>query len=201
MRKLRSTPNGFTLVELLVAITILAVIGAVSYRGVKSSVDARDRIYAENEYWRSLSRFFLQFEEDMLHSVGRPARNLAGENQNGFVGKAAWSGADDAQLVVAKASSSYQGDTQAATRVGYRLAGNRMERLVWPLAESAPGQLPRIDTMVEGVRSLRLRYMNEYAVFRPLWPFPQDIRLRPNAVEISLTLESGETITRLFSLI
>jgi len=201
MRRLRSAGYGFTLVELLVAITILAVIGAVSYRGVKSSVDARDRIFAQNEYWRTLSRFFLQFEDDVLHSVGRTARNFAGENQPGFIGKAVWSGADDAQLLLARASSSYQGDTQTAARVGYRLAGNRLERLLWPVAESAPGQLPRVDTLISGVKSLRLRYMNEYAVWRPLWPFPQDVRLRPNAVEISLTLESGETIMRVFSLI
>lgn len=192
--------RGFTLVELLVAIVILALIGAISYRGVKSSVEARDRIYTQNERWRALSRFFLQFEDDLLHSVGRTARSAAGESQAGFVSKAAWSGADDAQLILARASSSYQGDAQASVRVGYRLAGDRLERLHWPVADSAPGQLPRVQTLLAGVSSLRLRCMNEYSLWRPVWPVPQDTRLRPSAVEISLTLEDGGTITRLFSL-
>ena len=95
----------------------------------------------------------------------------------------------------------YQRDTQAASRVGYRLAGDRLERLLWPVAESVPGQPPRVSTLLAGVNSVRFRFLNEYAVWRPFWPVPQDVRLRPNAVEISLTLESGEAITRLFSLL
>ena len=136
----------------------------------------------------------------MLQSVGRTARGASGESHAGFVGKAAWSAADDAQLILARASSAHQGDTQAAARIGYRLAGDRLERLYWPVADSAPGQLPRVQVLLAGVSSVRLRDLNEYAVWRLVWPFPQEVRLRPNAVEISLTLASGETITRLFSL-
>ena len=196
----RKPARGFTLVELLVAISILALIGTISYHGVKSSVDARDRIFAQNERWRALSRFFLQFEDDIVHSVGRTARTAAGENQPGVLGKAAWTGADDAQLFLARPNFMSQGDLQRSARVGYRLNGDRLQRLLWPVAESAPGQVPRIQTMLAGVGSIRLRYLNEYAVWRAIWPFPQDVRPRPNALEISLTLDSGETITRLFSL-
>ena len=54
-RNRKQAGHGFTLVELLVAITMLALIGAMSYRGVKSSVEARDRIYTQNERWRAFT--------------------------------------------------------------------------------------------------------------------------------------------------
>lgn len=200
MRNLHPAARGFTLVELLVAITIFALIGAISYRGVTASVEARDRLYAQNERWRALSRFFLQFEDDLWHSLGRPVRTASGATQAGFIGKAGWSGADDAQLLLARASFVSHGDAQGAARIGYRHAGDRLERLLWPVADAAPGQMPRVQAVLTGVSSVRFRYMNEYALWRPFWPYPQEVRDRPNALEISLTLDGGETVTRLFGL-
>ena len=200
MQATRAT--GFTLVELLVAIAIFALIGSMSYRALHSSIETRDRVSVQNDRWRALSRFFLMFEDDLTRSLGRDVRVASGAMQPGFLGKSAWSAADDAQLLLVRAESAELAEPLAGTsRVGYRHSGDRVERLFWPAPDALAGGWPRVNEALRGVKSMRMRFLSESALWREAWPFPQDPRARPNGVEISLTLESGETITRFFSLI
>ena len=194
--------SGFTLIELLVAISILALIGVMSYRGLSASLQTQQQLLAQNDRWRGLSRFFLQFEEDAWESVGRPVRTAAGGQHPGFIGKAGWGSAEDAQLLLARPGTSWRSDDLAVTaRVGYRHAGDRIERLFWPVADAAPGQGPRIQVALQGVKAMRLRFLTEYSQWRDIWPHPQEHLSRPHGVEVAVTLDSGETVIRFFSLI
>jgi type II secretion system protein J len=122
--------------------------------------------------------------------------------QPGFLGKSAWSAADDAQLLLVKAESVDSAEPLAGTsRVGYRHSGDRVERLFWPAPDTLAPGWPRVQEALGGVKSLRVRFLSDSALWRDAWPFPQDPRARPNGVEIKLTLDGGETITRFFSLI
>ena len=71
----RHTPTvarGFTLLELLVAITVLAVVSMIAWRGLDSLVSTRERLEPEVDEVRSLLTTFGQMERD-LTQVPNPA--------------------------------------------------------------------------------------------------------------------------------
>jgi len=76
---------GFTLIEMLVAISLLAVIALLSWRGLDATVRARDGIVANLAQTRLLGRCFSQLRYDALNLVtpdevnGPPLRLLPGE--------------------------------------------------------------------------------------------------------------------------
>ncbi|MCH8618853.1 prepilin-type N-terminal cleavage/methylation domain-containing protein [Undibacterium sp. TS12] len=76
--------RGFTLVELLVAITILAIIAVLGWRGLDSIVRARASLTAEMEQTRGIQLAFAQIENDCAHLVdpaslpGREVLNAVG---------------------------------------------------------------------------------------------------------------------------
>jgi general secretion pathway protein J len=72
MNSKRYSPRGFTLLELLVAITVLSIVSMIAWRGLDSLVATRERLEPEVDDVRSLLTAFGQMERD-LTQVANPA--------------------------------------------------------------------------------------------------------------------------------
>ena len=72
MNSMRHSPRGFTLLELLVAITVLSIVSMIAWRGLDSLVATRERLEPEVDDVRSLLTAFGQMERD-LTQVANPA--------------------------------------------------------------------------------------------------------------------------------
>ena len=66
------TARGFTLLELLVAITVLSVVSVIAWRGLDTLVMTRDRLEPEVDETRAMLVAFGQMERD-LSQVVNPA--------------------------------------------------------------------------------------------------------------------------------
>ncbi|MBI3545467.1 MAG: prepilin-type N-terminal cleavage/methylation domain-containing protein, partial [Gammaproteobacteria bacterium] len=78
---------GFTLLELLVAISIFALISAIAYGSLARFMTDRARLEAEHEFWQSLSLVFVRFEDDLSQVRDRRVRDLIGGFQASFRGQ------------------------------------------------------------------------------------------------------------------
>lgn len=76
---------GFTLIEMLVAIALLAVVAVLAWRGLDATIRARSDLVASLSQTRMLGRYFSQLQYDMLNLVapnevdGPPLRIMPGE--------------------------------------------------------------------------------------------------------------------------
>jgi general secretion pathway protein J len=72
-RAIRAVPahgaSGFTLIEMLVAIALLAVIAVMSWRGLDATIRGRDDIVANLSQTREFGRYFSQLQFDALNLV------------------------------------------------------------------------------------------------------------------------------------
>ncbi|VWB14916.1 type II secretory pathway protein [Burkholderia lata] len=81
----RARARGFTLIEMLVAITLLAVIALLSWRGLDATIRGRDDIASNLAQTRLLGRYFSQLQFDLTNLVtpdevfGPPLRIRPGE--------------------------------------------------------------------------------------------------------------------------
>jgi len=71
MTRLQKYHRGFTLVELLVAISILAIVAVLGWRGLDSIVRARETLTAQMETTRGMQLAFAQLQSDCEH-ITRP---------------------------------------------------------------------------------------------------------------------------------
>ena len=60
--------RGFTLIELLVACALMAVLALLSWRGLDSILQTRERLVVASDELRSLTLAFSQMDEDLLKS-------------------------------------------------------------------------------------------------------------------------------------
>ena len=76
-RRLCVRAAGFTLLELLVAITVLSIVSLIAWRGLDSLVHTRERLQPEAEEVRDLLVAFGQIERDLAQVVNTAFVTLA----------------------------------------------------------------------------------------------------------------------------
>jgi len=193
---------GFTLVEVLVALVIFAILSALSYRSLSALLETKERIELETSRWREVMVFFNRFDQDIRRHIDRPVRQANGY-QPGWYGKPGYSGDNDAQLMFSMLGNPEQpGTLMDSRRIGYRLNAGNIEELIWPAMDTAQSSKPVAYAVLRQVRQLSFRYMTSQGyTWSDRWPARNapDGAI-PKAVEIRVTLVSGETLNRIINL-
>jgi len=191
--------RGFTLIELLVALVVLVLIAIAGYSGLNTVLHTRDRIAQETRKWQHLSYFFSRLEQDLAQVVSRPVRGTDGFSQAEWLGRTV-ALEHEAHLTFTR-SSMADAALAAPQRIGYRLQNNTISLFRWPFPDQAPNTLPIIYPLLEGVQDFRLRHLDGNRIWHEQWlPAPSTVDKIPAALEVQLTLVSGEKITRVFAL-
>src|SRR5690349_14845869 len=77
-RRPRSLAVGFTLVELLVALAIFALMSGFAYRGLTGMLEARQSLQKESRKWRDVSLVIGRLERDLGAVLPRRALSNSG---------------------------------------------------------------------------------------------------------------------------
>jgi len=199
--KTRNRQAGFTLVELLVSLVILALLSVAGYRGLDAVLQARERVAAETRKWQHLALFFARMEQDIAQAAHRRARDAGGQSQPEWIGHAVVVGEDDAELTFTRAGIADQGFAmQVPQRIAYRLEQGNIVLLRWQAPDQAERARPGRYTLLQGVREFKLRYLDTPGNWQIQWPASNVTGGLPQAAEVTLTLVSGEKLTRIFAL-
>ena len=219
----RTRASGFTLLELLIAVTLMSVLALMSWRALDSLIDARERITRSSDDLRELVVAFAQIEEDLRRAW--PIRLIDTGRQSVLLQMAA-GGSDsstggeldllrEAPAVAALAlNGSAAGDPSRLSgiqRVIWRLDRGQLQRgfiTWWPgspdaLALFSDQQSSRTDGMIwqrvaAGFESVAWRaYVPGRGWFSP-GQRVDDVAAQVTGVEIAL-IRGGERIVRVFS--
>jgi len=193
---------GFTLIEVLVALAIFAIMAGVAFRGLGAVIDAKERITGENRQWRDIAMALSMIERDLAAAANRPGRSREDLVLPPFAGNALELGRDMSPLQFSR-----MGEGLApARRVGYRLQGNTLELLAYPAIDAAPGDEPAAYPLLDGVQRFSTRFLDAAGNWVARWPAAGDAQATkrgeplPRAVEVRIALAAGGEITRIVAL-
>ena len=200
--------RGFTLLELLVALAVFAVMAVAAYSGLSNVLLTRAAVEIENRRLAMVQLAFYRLAQDLEQVTPRSVRDQYGDSL-----PALHSNVQDADaLLFTRAGwDNPLGQPRASLqRVAYRLREGRLWRLHWDVLDRGGLSEPREIMLLDRVRELRLRFLDQDDAWRNDWPptadqqndaehKPQPDPL-PRAVEISLTLEDWGEMTRLLLL-
>lgn len=185
--------GGFTLLELLVAMAVFAMIAAVAYAGLDSAIVMERKLDDEGRKWKNLSFFFAHLERDLACFVDKPVIGQDGVKLLSMAGRTTDKSGARVELTFTRLGRGVEG--ASPKRVGYRLNGDKIETLIWrsidlPL-ESAPDTYEAMDA----VSSFEVSLGGGGG-----WSHKWSAEAPPGAVEVTVTLKSGETIRRMIVL-
>jgi general secretion pathway protein J len=195
MSAVRASEAGFTLVELLVALAIFAMIAVAGVTLLRSGSDTQIAVKARLDEYSRLNRLTNAMEGDLAQAVARPVRDLAGAPVPAFTeGETAAPGALFG-LVRAGWSNYYDAPRAGLQRVAYAIEGGTLKRLRWPMLDGAAPSEAAI--LVENVTSARLQFRDEKGEWRNDWT-ATDAGALPRAIELRLTLQGKPEQRMLF---
>jgi general secretion pathway protein J len=193
--------GAFTLVELLVALAIFAIVTGFAYRGLNAMLESREALERESRKWRDVALFVGRLERDLGAVLARRATGVSG-TPLAPVSSVIESTASPEGLALTRSGSPLQESALAAPqRLAYRLRDGTVERLSWTSVDAAPREEPAAVAVLKRVSGLGFRFLDPRGEWRASWGLPGSAETTPPAaVEVTLTLASGESIVRLIDL-
>ena len=194
--------RGFTLLEVLIAVAIFVIVGALAMGGYNELVKQSEIVESSNARTRAVQRAVQRLVQDFATLEPRPVREPLGETFQ----PALRADARTEQLVdLTHAGWANPAGVPRSTlqRVRYRLdEDGRLRRDYWYVLDRTLSGEPASSVLIDRVERVGLRFMDTNRRWHEQWPplgysGPDLMRLRPIAVEITLELEDWGTITRL----
>lgn len=197
--------RGFTLLELLVALSIFAVMAAMAYGGLSSVIEARSQVDAALERGQRLQQAVFRLQSDLGQTATRGIRDQFGDP------RPALAATPETGLVFTR--HGWRNPLNEARshmqRVQYRLDGeNRLVRNHWRVLDRAQDSAPVETVLLEDIEHLEWRFLDPAREWQDRWPpltadapppDRRDARL-PRAVELRLTTEDRGEMRLLFSI-
>jgi general secretion pathway protein J len=217
-RQPQSRGPGFTLVELLVALFITAVMFAIGYRELDQALRSRRELDEQTARLIAVQQAVRTIEQDFELLQPRPVRNLVGDGVVAALTSSASGGYDTLRVssdgsnvpltpIVTFTRGSWTNPTglprSELQRVSYALQGDRLVRAYSPVLDATLQDATITRTLIDHVKSFSLRFMDDGHNWQTQWPAqtavesPMSIpRARPVAVEMTLELDDWGVIVR-----
>lgn len=199
--------RGFTLIELVVAMFVAAVMFAIGYGALRQALQSRDRVAVAQDRLVALQTAMRVLTQDFSQLEPRPVRDVLG---NGT--EAAIAADPRTQTLVTFTRGGWANPSglprSSMQRVSYAFEDGKLVRVHWPVLDHTQSTPTLRRELLAGLTAVKFRYLSSPGDWHEEWP-PQGAqnppgapanqlqRLRPLAVEITLDSSDFGALTRI----
>jgi general secretion pathway protein J len=194
--------DGFTLLELLVAVAVFAILSSMAYGGLRNVIDnsqqtelSMQRLQQVQLAMLKISRDFTQLSQrNIRDEYGNPNNYImAGEGSDVFIEFSRGGRRNPAQL-----------QRSHLQRVAYKLEENTLSRLHWPHLDRTQEMQAYESVLLEDVENASIRLLDNNNEWHNEWPplsatgQPGDAAVTLSAIEFTLELQDWGELVRIF---
>ena len=192
---LEGRPAGFTLMEVLVALAVFAVIGVLATQILRQMTDFGGHAVERGGLLTDAQRAVSIMRRDIEQLVYRPVRDVFGD-----AGVAVTVGAGEHLLEFTRLGwrnplGERRSDLQ---RVAYAWDGNELHRLFWRVLDRAPGSEPSSQLLLSGVSEMTFTAFDSTGDEHDVWPptarNPDDPELHLAALRLRIATEDFDAM-------
>lgn len=202
---------GFTLVEVMVSIFIMAVMFAIGYRALNMGLVFNDSLKIKQARITEIQRGMRVLAQDFAQVAARGARDTQGTGQLQPAFSA--QNRDNTLMVFTRTGWSNPAGVQrpAEQRVRYRFVDGQLVREYWLSLDAALAAEPRQRIILTKIKTVEVRFLDPASrTWRTEWPAstpsgpvgPANIDplllTRPLAIELTIVFEDWGRIQRVF---
>lgn len=205
--------KGFTLLEVLLAIGITAMIGLGSWQILHSAIRASESTQARLQELNALQKTMLIISRDLRQIISRSIRDEYGDYQAALTTKNEFYVLEFSRVGWRNPMDDPRSGIQ---RVAYELSDNTLVRHYWNVLDRSQDTESISRDLIENVNDIKLRFLNEKGGWVDQWPSSEnnagassesvadprknDNQL-PKGVEISFDLEQFGKIKRVYEIV
>ena len=203
--KIRS--RGFTLLELLVAMFIAAVMFAIGYGAINQAVKNNEALTEQQARLHEVQTAVRVLEQDILQLAPRPIRQPVGDGWlPALIGQADPNTQPILQLTRGGWNNPNGVQRPGLQRVAYFLEKNTLRREYWTVLDPTLQNTTQKRDLLTHVKAVTFRFMDVSRQWQTQWPptavagaMGQEsaLRMRPIAVEVTLETEDWGKLVRI----
>lgn len=184
--------QGFTLLEILIALALFAVLSMMAYAGLGATLDARAATEPRSEQMAQLQMTLYLLNEDLNQVIDRPIRDEMGSVEPAF-----GTGRGNEILVFTRSVPDWTEPSSGSNlqRVSYRYEKGALYRQVWVITDRTPQTQFRRRKLIDA-EQVSIKFFDKAT---DTWlPNPGDSKDIPAAIDVSFKLAGLGNIQRLF---
>jgi len=187
--------HGFTLLELLIALSIFALIAVMAYGGLLSVLQVDAHIATTTQQLTRLQLTFQRFQQDVTQLIYRPIRNEYGDSM-----PAIQATMQQIELTRAGWRNPLQQARSQLQRVNYSVEKQTLWRTYWQVLDRTRDSQPQRTALLSDVTAFKLRFLDDQALWHDEWSSAVQSQfaeksLQLKAIEVTLSLDGwGEMI-------
>ena len=160
--------RGFTLIELMIAILIFALISTAAYKLFDSVSRAQQVTDGILDRLDGLQRAMIVIEKDLFQVAPRPIRDEFGDRQKAM--QAPGKNGELLEFTRFGWRNPIQEIRSNMQRVAYSLEEDELIRYYWLMLDRAPDPVMVRQVLMSDVTGARLKFMDEKKRWQPTWP-------------------------------
>jgi general secretion pathway protein J len=195
-----NSTRGFTLLEMLVALSVFAILGVMSSQMVSRLIVVHDAAVQRGDRLTSVQRALGMMQRDIIQLVDRPVRDEFGDELP------ALRVTPDVPLELTR-----QGRTNPlelprsdSVRVAYAIRDDGLYRLVWNVLDRAQDSQPVVQSLIEDIDRFEVTVFDVSGNEHGFWPLIGDLTTDPAnriaGLKVSLELPPYGEIVRIWDL-
>ncbi len=204
--------RGFTLLELLVALFIAALMFAMGYGAIQQGLNSHETLKAQQAHLLELQTAVRLLEQDFAQLAPRPVRQAVGSEP---AQPALQGGLPGTQPIVALTRDGWANPAglqrPGLQRVAYFLENGTLRREYWNVLDPTLASTTARRELLKHVKTFSIRYLDVNRQWQEQWPPATStvmvgsslelmLRERPLAVEITLDTEDWGKIVRIIEI-
>ncbi|WP_354623167.1 type II secretion system minor pseudopilin GspJ [Psychromonas sp. MME2] len=194
----RRVNQGFTLLEVLIAIAIFALLSLTAYQVLKGVIESGQISKEHSDSLTQLQRAMLIIEQDFSQIVARTSRDDGNIEETLYVIRAAKSLFESDDQGIEFNRLGWQNPLgllprSNILRVRYRLQEGQLQRLYFLHPDIVAGQEPEVQVLLEDIETLSFRFW--LSGWQNSW---NDSKKLPQGIEISFTSKHYGELHRTF---
>ena len=196
--------RGFTLIEIVVALFIFAILGTITAIGLRAVIKTHQRVEQVDKHLQKLQIAMTLMRRDISQFVDRPVASTSGESLPSLLIK----NTSDFALTTGGYANPFSATKRSTLqRVAYQLKDHKLIRITWPALDRPPHITPLQRILLTHVTSMSLSFINDKGQTINVWA-PGTIQnstvqpgTLPRAIIITLTLQHQGKLRSVFPIV
>ncbi|MCW8910027.1 MAG: type II secretion system minor pseudopilin GspJ [Gammaproteobacteria bacterium] len=191
--------QGFTLVEVLIAMAVFAILAVLAYGGLEQVIKNKEKTAESLHRLKDLQMTMTKINRDLTQLSSRHGRDEQGDMLTSL------SAGQGNELLIQLTRNGWRNPARInrgnLQRVAYRLDEDKLIRTTWPYVDRALDNQSVETILIDNIKNASLRFLDDKNEWHTSWPALNatssgDTAL-PVAIEFTLEMEDWGNIVRI----